>query len=99
MNTMKLKLLLSVGISVALQFCSAADSVVTQVPREWGAKSKEEWEKVKRPETLKWFLENEYGVRPKAVNDAKATYECIERLELDGGEVIKRKIRVKYEGK
>ena len=48
---------------------------------------------------MKWFLENEYGVRPKAVNDAKATYECIERLELDGGEVIKRKIRVKYEGK
>lgn len=88
-----------IGILSALQFCSAADSAVTQVPREWGAKSKEEWEKVKRPETLKWFLENEYGVRPKVVNDAKAEYECVERLELDGGEVIKRKIRVKYEGK
>ena len=96
---MKGKLFLMIGILSALQFCGAADSVVTQEPGEWGAENREEWEKVKRPETLKWFLENEYGVRPKAVDDAKATYECIERLELDGGEVIKRKIRVKYEGK
>ncbi len=75
----------------------AADSDVLTV--EWGAKDRDEWEKVKRPETLKWFLENEYGIRPKSVDEAKPSFECIEKKYMDGGEILKRKIRVKYEGK
>ena len=65
---------------------------------QWGAASIGEWEKSKRPETLKWFLENEYGLRPQSLGNAKVSYETIDSRVLDGGKVLKRKILVKYAG-
>ncbi len=52
-----------------------------------------------RAETLKWFLENEYGVRPAATESPDVSFvrDAPDR-ELPDGSAIRKRIRVNYRG-
>lgn len=66
---------------------------------EWGAATREEWEKTVRPKTLKWFLENEYGIRPQTIKDCKVTFEPAKKdLEFNDGKIVRKSIRTIYRG-
>lgn len=52
-----------------------------------------------RAETLNWFLENEYGVRPAATEnpDVSFVHDAPDR-ELPDGSAVRKRIRVTYRG-
>ena len=66
-----------------IAFAALAAGCVSTVP-EWNAASRET--------TLKWFLENEYGVRPKAAEKPKVSFAALEpdTTTMDGAAVRKR---------
>ena len=59
-----------------------------------------DWNAVNREETLKWFLENEYGVRPAAAEKPSVSFSALEpdAVMVDGAAVRKR-VRITYAGK
>ena len=58
-----------------------------------------EWNAASREETLRWFLENEYGVRPACAERPSVSFAAIEPdvVMMDGAAVRKR-IRISYSG-
>ena len=57
------------------------------------------WNASDRETTLKWFLENEYGVRPKAAEKPAVTFaaEGPDRVMMDG-QAVRKRIRATYIG-
>ena len=58
-----------------------------------------DWNAASREETMKWFLENEYGVRPPAAENPDVSFSAIEpdAVMMDGAAVRKR-VRITYRG-
>lgn len=52
-----------------------------------------------RAETLKWFLENEYGVRPGAAEKPKVSFKQVEPdAVIMDGKAVRKSVRCNYEG-
>lgn len=59
----------------------------------------ETWEKIRKPELKRYFLENMYGVRPAAAERPEVSFSAAEpdRVMMDGAAVRKR-VRITYRG-
>ena len=58
---------------------------------------KKQWEKVRRPEILKLFQDNEYGVMPDA--KVKTSYRVVEESEdAMNGKAIRRQVEIAFSG-
>ena len=59
----------------------------------------EQWEKVRRPELKKEFLEKFYGVRPEAAEKPQVSFAAEEPdKEMVGGTAIRKRVRITYAG-
>ena len=59
----------------------------------------ETWEKVRKPEIRKVFLEKMYGVRPKAAEKPEVSFADDEpAAEMMDGAAVRRRVRISYRG-
>ena len=62
-------------------------------------KTVEEWEKIRKPELKKRFLERMYGVRPRAAENPDVSFSLEEpdKVMMDG-KAIRKRVRISYKG-
>lgn len=60
--------------------------------------NREDWESKRRPELLKMFLENEYGIRPVERPADLAFEECAPAEDCFDGKAVRKRIRGTYSG-
>ena len=88
------------GLGVALAAEPQAQNVPDLMTTKAGQKvtTVEMWEKVRRPELMKTFLENEYGYRPVERPDS-LTFETAEpdKVMMDG-KALRKRIRARWTG-
>jgi hypothetical protein len=92
----------SSSISAAPKKAPAVPKNVPELMKSLDGKkisSVQDWEKIRRPEILKTFTEQVFGVRPLAVSDpSKVTYKIRHTNEMYGGKVIREVVDATYNG-
>ena len=59
----------------------------------------DEWEKIRRPEILKCFEENEFGIRPASVADGRdVSFTVVSEKEVLGGRAVCKLVKAVYAG-
>lgn len=94
-----MKRFLIVMVGMTLSAVAETNNIPELLRAESGdiVKDVETWEKVRRPELLKTFLEREYGVRPVERPEG-LEFDIVDCKEIYGGAAIAKTVKISFSG-